>query len=641
MPPTPEVEERDPATEKLARLETDQVPASSYDSAQSNTSESSPSRLKTMFTVGALAVGLAAGLTAGSQAAPESANAQVNPANIAGAQTSPADTANKVAWSLKNSQQKSGHLVDRLGKSVFGDGMGGYAMLQTGVKYGSKRLIMAGLRATNYTTTHDSGGRKATRPFKIDAVASTYNLIKGSKLRHSPSAQGTLRHSKAWLQKQPFTYLRKNQGYENKFLVEAVAVKEAQKTGIKSKIPRTILAPDSRNIRKRADKVINSTAPKVAKRNNNTLSDEPWNPEAYHMLSAGYFARGVQLLGRSASGAARRTNSRLAKTIEYGAAPDGKLTSSGRSVNESWTQSAGAYSLAVIGKKSHSSTKLSLADRAIDRIGADYGGGPGVSWVTPALNQNYGAARKTVDPYTKTTERKALALNYLNRTNSLIKSSASSATALPDIDGSRVLSSGSGRFATVKSGDLWYAVRERALGSMRFDFGVVGMQKKNLKGEWENVMPTRPAVGGSAGPALYAGNGPTFPRGKSISVTGNKVNINGNYEYKSGKVARSGVRFSIEPMPNGKCVKTTVENPQAGDAYQTSTFFRGSNAPVNKNGVLYGSDGQAMYVDGGVDQKLSAEANYASASDAVLTRQKIVARSNGDKPFSLVQCKIN
>ena len=73
-----------------------------------------------------------------------------------------------------------------------------------------------------------------TRAFKRWAVATAYNLAK-EKLRHIPAVRRSMRRWARWLGHTRLDYIGRN-SYENKHLVDALAVLELQRTGLRSKI---------------------------------------------------------------------------------------------------------------------------------------------------------------------------------------------------------------------------------------------------------------------------------------------------------------------------------------------------------------------------------------------------------------------
>ena len=520
--------------------------------------------------------------------------------------------------------------------------MAGLGVLQAGARDRNARLIHTGLRAVT-SATDKVDGWFPTRPFAVWAVASAYNLTE-QRLGRYVSARRALRRWARWLRHQKTTFLHRG-GYNNKYLVDALAVLEVQRTGLRSRVPRTILGSRRGSSRKRALGLMNRRIPAAVVTSQFVLSDPDTNPAAYHALSFALYARATRLLGRRASRRNRAVLRELARTTEQIAAPDGDLAYWGRSAQQKWTLSAAAYGLAVTAALPGVDPTVrmryhALADRLLRRLGT-YGVGSRGEWLTPSLKQEFTAGAKSLDTYARATEYTGLALVALNWAEQLLPLQASSRDALADGPNQSIVGQGVGRFATVRIGDLWYAVKEQAvgergIGDLRYDFGLVAF--KRLKaGSWSDVIPLRPLGSGSAGPVLLTAQGPAFPSGASMVTSGDDggVLIRGGFRYSDGGWARTQADFTVRPSEDRRCVVTSV-GALPGDRFEFSAFFRGEVTPAVRGRRVESGDQQVAF---NLPIRLAApERGYSSSSDARVTRQRVEVRSPVAQPVSMTTC---
>ena len=540
-------------------------------------------------------------------------------------------------------QDSSGHLRDALqpdGGSRYGDAMAGLGTLQTGIRERDPRLTRVALRALGAATRRVDPWF-ATRPFEVWAVAASYNLVK-QRLGAGRLRRRALRRWGRWLGAQKTTFLQRG-GYDNKYLVDAVAVLEAQRTGVRSRGARTILGGGREAARRRALRLLSRRIPARARASELILSDPEANPPAYHALSYSFYARAVTLLGRRASRANKAVLREMGRVTEQIVAPDGDVAYWGRSSQQNWTLPAAAYGLmataAVAGTSAADRHRYyTLARRLLTRL-RSYGVGPRGEWLTPSLRQDFAAGRRGVDPYARATEYTGLALVNLNWVERLLRTP-------PPIDASAapaqaIVGQGTGRFVVVRAGNLWYAVKQRSDGErrvadLRYDFGLVAF-KRFEAGAWRDVIPLRPMGSGSAGPVLLTGKGAAMPTGESIvaSEGDGSVLIRGGFRYSDGTWERADAEFTIGPTADGSCLEVAVGG-RPGERYEFSAFARGDVMPTVRSGRIAAGDQRASF-DLPVESS-RAEPGYSSASDARLTRQRFVVRSPARQPVGMTVC---
>ena len=151
----------------------------------------------------------------------------------------PAAEADRAAWTSLSrelaapwpaQQRRDGRFIDAFredGSSRYGDAMLGLGLLQNAARDRNRRQVGSALRALDATARLYEPWFP-TRAFKRWAVATAYNLAK-EKLRHIPAVRRSMRRWARWLGHTRLDYIGRN-SYENKHLVDALAVLELQRT---------------------------------------------------------------------------------------------------------------------------------------------------------------------------------------------------------------------------------------------------------------------------------------------------------------------------------------------------------------------------------------------------------------------------
>jgi len=541
-----------------------------------------------------------------------------------------AEAALQLAAPWPRLQARDGHFRDYLKadrSSRYGDAVLGYGLLLTGVRNRDRRLARAGIRGVTAASRRLPHG-SATRSFETWGVAAAYNVAR-ARLRHWVSARRAMRRWAWWLRRQYPTWTQARHYYDNKQLVDAVAILELERTGLRSRIPGALIGGGRRAARARAVSLVNRAVPAMVSasvrrdpRSNPVLSDPPSNPVAYHSLSYAMYARALRLLGRRASWRARAVLRELGGTSWRLAAPDGDVAYWGRSMGQIWSLPGTAYGLAVTARE-RSSRQVSdrryyaLARRALRRL-RDYGVGPRGEWTTLSLRKDFLPARASLDSYARATESAGLAIVYLNWAIPLLPPSLGPGETPAEGRGRATIGSGAGRFATVRFGGIWYAARQNGSGNLRYDFGPVAV-KRLTPGGWRDVIPLRPVGGGSAGPVLVT------PRGQRGVAMGTSMRSGPDGALllsvtfvARGRTLRRLVRLEIRPIGCG--VALTVSG-RAGDRYEFSAFFPSGSLTVAGNRVT--GAGQAAATDRAARIRLGKQV-YASASDARLRRARFL-----------------
>lgn len=510
---------------------------------------------------------------------------------------------------------------------AYGPPMLGYALLQSGLRNGRADQIDTGLRALN-STVRDTEPQGKVGVFHHFAIASAYNLAREQLAEHPLFAEHRGEWER-WLKTVDLKWLPETHHFANKYMVEAVAVLELRRTGLRSNVKGSALAR-MRHSERLARSLVNQRAPRAAAAAATkfsgasafVLSDPSNNALAYHALTFGFFARAVELLGPSASPAARDALQGVARASWGMQGPDGDLSYIGRSQGMSWTLSLSAYGaeVAAAGNAAWAPRFRAVSNGALHRLATRYGNGPFGWWVTPSREGGAGAADGSVDRYANSPNYAGLTLLALNwaiehadRHDRIVGAPAAAT------EGGRRLSSPRTQFTVVRSGQSWYAVRTARSFSakdLRYDMGLVALKRPGPDGEWVDVVRPRPHTNrgaNSAGPVLHTPGGPALPDAERAHVdAGGTVTLRGGYRGTDGRWLRRGVSFRFGPVP---CGVQMVLPRRATDRLSYSFWF--TEAPGREGDKLIGSHAT---VSSSASFALDLRESGGSAVDARLVR---------------------
>lgn len=554
-------------------------------------------------------------------------------------------TSRALATSLFLQQRADGSLRDAFsedGSSRYGDAIAGYALLQTGQRDGNRELVGAALRALDSATRGGVKRWNPTRCFELWGVAAAYNVAR-TRLRHMPAARASMERWAIWLRQQPTTFLQlqevKNGRVSNKALVDAVAVLEAQRTGITGGSTGAVLGSGRALARQRAVRLVTQQVPASVRGRNYVLSDAPNFPVSYLTLSYAAYARAVELLGPDAGSAAPAVLTALGRTASAATAPDGEIGYWGRSLSQAWTLSSMAYGLARTARTRGVSAVerprlVATAHRALRRL-QGYGAGPRAEWTTPSLRARFELARRSLDGYARSTEYTGLALLHLNLAIPLLPKSGPLGQVAADGQTRAVIGQGNGRFAVVRRGDVWLAARQNGGSNLRYDIGPVAV-KRYVGGVWRDVTPLRPPGNGSGGPVLLRDGQRGMPVGERISVERDgTIAIAGSLRTSDGQVLRDDMTLRVAPTGCG--VRYTVD-AQAGERFELSAFLRGERDPDQLGLRTDPAPRSFPLAWEGALERSQLLAGLASASDARVSRATLTLRAESDGPVGVTIC---
>ncbi|WP_259314081.1 hypothetical protein [Capillimicrobium parvum] len=511
----------------------------------------------------------------------------------------------RIAAHWPGAQRENGAYFDPglgcAGCARYGEAFLAYGLLLNGVRDHDAAMVRSALQAIDYAIAKyptPPQGCPDGSPFEDLALAASYNLMRRNQTYRSLFAP----RRAAWAQHLRRVQWRHIGGsrYCNKTLVESVMTLELLRTGLTCTCPGAVLH-DRARARSAVEFIVNHNLVQYTAAHGQSLggglrgvvlSDPPAHPRAYVGLSLGMYARAIELLGRRASSRARRVLLYMANAQWAAAAPDGATAYWGRSQEEAWAASLTAYGAEVAARfatsKRARARYVALANREIDRIELVHGfGGVGLN-IVPAAREDPTAVRR-VDEYASNIPYIGLTLAGLDWAIAARTPGRTASGIAADTVSSRVLGTGSSRFAVVRRPTTWYAVRmtsgyepttSRPASDFRYDFGLVEL-KQLREGRWIEAVPQRPYTHrlhhpDSAGPVLLHRSARLMPFGTSIHAHRNgTVSLGGGFATPAGAVVRR-TRFVYRPQDGGLVLRWRTHR---GDRYEVSRFIRSPHGP--------------------------------------------------------------
>jgi hypothetical protein len=546
-----------------------------------------------------------------------------------------------------------------LGNARYGESVLGYGLIQVGLREGDQRLVDSGIKAITSVVTQPRLQREFPTAFEGMAVAASYNLLR-------VQLPGNLRFVEAkpawerFIRRQPVlsTFFRvpDTPRYGNHFLVEALEVLEMQRTGLRSSDPQAVVGPNLPRWKTLVMRLLNTRVPDRAREGSIRVdgqpawihSDPPDNPLAYFGLSAGLYARAVELLGNDSRRLTQRPIVNAANAAVWLMAPDGDLSYSGRSMAESWAYSGIALATEVASNRVErgSATQAAyrgVAESAVERLRERYGNGPHGWWILPGLRES-DAPYRGIDRYNGAVAFAGLTLVTLNWALDERDSSRGArriGAIGSDRDSAVALGQGDGRFAAVRKGDVWFAVRRKSSSKrrtdLRYDFGLIALKVLD-DGKWLDVVRPRPKTSlpyDSVGPTLRVGRNIGLPRGERMRVRPGKVVIAGGYRDPKRVWLRRGRTWTYEAIDCGVRMTFFAEK---GETYVYSVFvpsdaarpvLRGRSLIAGRSTVRFSVRPYLMTLRGG----------YASSADQSLNRVRLTFRAPISDVVSITTCK--
>jgi hypothetical protein len=552
----------------------------------------------------------------------------------------PARLADRLAERWAALQREDGTFPDSIRPNThtwgrYGEAGLGYGLLLAGIRSDRPEWVQAGARAQAYAATHATDRLSV---FETMLIASGYNVLRA---RAPATPEFAARHA-AWEDYlravRPVYNARGDAKHlaSNKYLVEAVAYLELARSRLRSSVPGSVLSLPG-EARRRGLYILDRLVPeRVASLRGRAgghrvtaLSDRSRQPLAYHSLSLALLARAIDVAGAGASKAARRALRIGTRTVWAYQAPDGDLAYFGRSQGQSWAPALATFAaLRAAGRSCDRRARAfrAVADRSLRRLRALYPIGPAGMAIVPSADGP--ATIPAIDDYASQVVYNGLTLTGLGwaadgaprrrcRPGNLLADRGSGAARLPFE---------AARFATLRRGRVWMAVKQRSQGGDgRAAFGIRALKRRARGGAWIDLVPAAPAAPGrprgSFGPALVLRSGALArPRGKRIRVRRGRIVVRGGWVHR-GRWVRRGVGFSFVPTAHGARITVTTRR---GDRIVYSTLTEG-----RPTGARRGVDAPRARIRAMAAAGVRVQGPFASSSSLDVWRTDLTVRARG------------
>lgn len=503
----------------------------------------------------------------------------------------------------------------------------GYALLMNGLRTGDRRQVDAALRAFRWV----AGTPGAPSAFENAFAAAAYNLAR-ERLAGDPAFDEVRPLWEEWLRSASPLRIG-GQRYFNQVLVEAVAILELARTGLRSERAGTVLA-DPAHHRRLAAELVDARLPRLARHQETIVrgrrailfSDPGPHPLAYHGLTLAFVARAIELLGPDASPAARRLLVRMAEGALHLAAPDGDIAYVGRSQEQAWALTLTAHGMLAAARlaSARAAAYEALARRLIRRLERLHWGGPTGFALTPNLASDPAAADRGLDPYAAVPAYTGLAMiGAAWALEAAPERARRAGRGAADRSGHAVLGARQSLLATVRGRDYWFAVRAQPTGpeggDPRLDFGLVAWKLRGPDGRWRDHLPLRPIAAGepSAGPLLIRDGRVAVPFGRRIRVKrGGTVTVTGGGFRGPERLER---RASFAFVPGRRRI-ALVFPVRAGDLIAYSVFLPGTDLRAVADGVA----SERVRVRASAPARVLMRGRYASGLEHGLVRATLL-----------------
>ncbi|HEY8304068.1 MAG TPA: hypothetical protein VIG42_05715 [Solirubrobacteraceae bacterium] len=325
------------------------------------------------------------------------------------------------------------------------------------------------------------------------------------------------------------------------------------------------------------------------------LSDPGAEPAAYELFSSFM----LELVGEADPGAITAKVARLRRQADRYAldmmAPDGQLSLSGRSLDQSWVQAAAA----ALGARrarldpSHAGAWRAFADRGLSYLLDSYPLEPdGLLPIVPGLGLRWDSS--IVDVYAALNQYEGLTLWLLSDALAHWPHAEASQSALPaDEPGPLFDDLRSSGLVWGRKANVWWELSGLAKGAdPRSAQGLVAVKVAN-GGGWDDLLALRPREGGpsSAWTLSLAHGASATPIFTKVRGTGGEATLTGVYRRANGRLAG---RATATLRTTGGGIELSVSVP-AKTTLQTTVWLagEGANAAGTRGGGAAGGGSPA------------------------------------------------
>jgi hypothetical protein len=301
------------------------------------------------------------------------------------------------------------------------------------------------------------------------------------------------------------------------------------------------------------------------------LSDPGAEPAAYELFSTFMLELIAELDPHAITPAVARLRGQADRYALQMMAPDGQLSLSGRSLDQSWVQAAAAALGArrAVLDPGTADTWRAYADRAVSYLQADYPIGPdGLLPIVPGLSHEWNPA--IMDGYAALNQYEGLTLWLLSDALAQWPRSEAFRASLPADSGELLADDlGSSGLVWGRAAGVWWELSGRTIGiDPRSAQGLVAVKLDGTSG-WRDLLALRPLQHGSSSvwTLRLPRGGTAIPVFARVRGNGRRVTLIGAYKRADGHtVARTkwtlsttatGIRLSMG-MPAKATLRTTV-----------------------------------------------------------------------------------
>lgn len=488
--------------------------------------------------------------------------------------------------------------VNGIAASGYGSAMIGYAQLTSPDEDAQRQ----GFRAMRFGLSEPEGSRGV---FDQLVLARAYNWSRRNLAGHDDFEElrdewrSNLERTADVFFFRPGTWaecFKSDDCYSNHEMVEAMADIELLETGLEGRGDRAKLR-DRDALRARAHRLIGVLADRAAgraaysgrRRGLGVLADTGPYPLGYHVLSAALLAMAVDRLGGDAPELSRDVLRRSLDTLAAFMGPDGDLAYMGARYEQVWILAAAVYATragaraldpdAADGRRWRTAGRRAL--ERLRRLHALEDSGLRVG--TRPQAGTYRGVDGALIP------ANGLALFFLREASRLPIGDAGG--ELPaDRAGHSFVDPAHARIGTVRTPELWFAVRSRPRfpvdpkrgPDQRYDFGLLRL-KARAGGAWRDLIEPRPWTTGpgthSSGPVLVGPAGEIgYPWGERLEARDGGIDVVGGFRVRDpvrvdrpGRWLRRGVTFRYRPR--GRALELTWD-ALAGERFRVMTWSK-------------------------------------------------------------------